>query len=149
MVTVLQYYFFRWYFSSSMLWVNIVLCPVNFMLTIVVYLLVVVATKWVLVGRVHAGTHAMYNSGFHLRWCLKNKLFTSRVTLTVMDLIQDTPAIVWFYRALGAKIGSGVSLDLGQLGLFYPAAAKILDPDLIRIDDGTRIETSTLSTHAY
>jgi hypothetical protein len=114
--------------------------PATLILTIPFYLGVVVLIKWLLVGRVRSGRVHLF-SRFHLRWWLKNRVLQSPITSWILGFIQDTPAIVWFYRGLGATIGSNVSLDMPEGGM--------LDADLVNIGDGSRVEFSNLSTHVY
>ncbi|MEZ2391025.1 Pls/PosA family non-ribosomal peptide synthetase [bacterium RCC_150] len=65
-----------------------------------------VAAKWLLVGRIHAGEHPLWSSF----------IWRNEVVDTFIEMVSapwfarsasGTPALVWWLRALGAKIGRG------------------------------------------
>jgi len=83
--------------------------------------------KWTVLGRCRPSTHRLYSRGF-LRWWLMRKVLTLARSFTW--ILDDTPLLVLWYRLLGAKIGRGVSME----------STEILEPDLVTIGDGCRLE---------
>lgn len=65
-----------------------------------------VAAKWVLVGRIRPGEHPLWSS-----FIWRNEVVDSFIELVTAPWFaraaSGTPALVWWLRALGAKIGSG------------------------------------------
>ncbi|MDJ0321935.1 Pls/PosA family non-ribosomal peptide synthetase [Pseudarthrobacter sp. PS3-L1] len=63
--------------------------------------------KWVLVGRIDPGEHALWSS-----FIWRNEVVDTFVELVTAPWFaraaSGTPALVWWLRGLGAKIGSGV-----------------------------------------
>ncbi|KAI0873340.1 hypothetical protein GGS24DRAFT_517765 [Hypoxylon argillaceum] len=71
-----------------------------------------IVAKWVIVGRHREGLYPMWG-GYHTRWWLAQKI----VAVAGKGCFGWTEASnVWYYRLLGAKIGSGVTLKRVQLG---------------------------------
>ena len=113
-----------------------------------------VAAKWLLVGRIHAGEHPLWSSF----------IWRNEVVDTFIEMVSapwfaraatGTPALVWWLRALGAKIGTGTwcesywlpEADLVTLGrnstvnrgcvvqthLFHD---RVMSIDTVTLDDG-------------
>ncbi|MGA7203639.1 MAG: Pls/PosA family non-ribosomal peptide synthetase [Specibacter sp.] len=65
-----------------------------------------VAAKWILVGRIRAGEHPLWSS-----FIWRNEVVDSFIELVSAPWFAraavGTPAMVWWLRALGAKIGHG------------------------------------------
>lgn len=65
-----------------------------------------VAAKWILVGRIRAGEHPLWSS-----FIWRNEVVDSFIELVSAPWFaraaSGTPALVWWLRALGAKIGTG------------------------------------------
>ncbi|MFD5279038.1 Pls/PosA family non-ribosomal peptide synthetase [Pseudarthrobacter sp. NPDC058362] len=65
-----------------------------------------VAAKWILVGRIQPGEHPLWSS-----FIWRNEVVDSFIELVSAPWFaraaSGTPALVWWLRALGAKIGSG------------------------------------------
>jgi len=86
----------------------------------------VVALKWLLVGRVRAGTYPLHG-GFYVRnWTVEQLMAFS---LQVVAPIYATLHVVPWYRALGAKLGRMVEVS----------TASFTPPDLLEIADGGTI----------
>jgi non-ribosomal peptide synthetase-like protein len=86
----------------------------------------VVALKWLLVGRVRAGTYPLHG-GFYVRnWTVEQLMAFS---LQVVAPIYATLHVVPWYRALGAKLGRLVEVS----------TASFTPPDLLEIADGGTI----------
>lgn len=86
---------------------------------------VAIAAKWVLLGRIKAGRYPLWG-GFYFRWWLVRKIFQ----LLDLDYLAGTPLLPLVYRALGMRVGRHVHLETDQFAAF----------DLIRIGDGTSID---------
>ncbi|CAM9806510.1 unnamed protein product, partial [Phaeothamnion confervicola] len=86
----------------------------------------VVASKWMLVGRLAPGTRFATHSWLHLRWWVVQRLMSFCGVLFV-DEIRRTRFVVWYYRALGCRLGRDVFLNTN----------RIHDPDMIALGDGT------------
>ncbi|KAK3952976.1 hypothetical protein QBC32DRAFT_388932 [Pseudoneurospora amorphoporcata] len=71
-----------------------------------------ILAKWLIMGRYKEGVYPMWGL-YHTRWWLTQKV----IALTGPGIFKHhNYTIVWYYRLLGAKIGSGVELNECQLG---------------------------------
>jgi non-ribosomal peptide synthetase-like protein len=86
----------------------------------------VVVLKWLLVGRVRAGTYPLHGSFYVRNWTVEQLMAFS---LQVVAPIYATLHVVPWYRALGAKIGRLVELS----------TASFTPPDLLEIAEGGTI----------
>ncbi|MGN8245161.1 Pls/PosA family non-ribosomal peptide synthetase [Cellulomonas soli] len=105
----------------------------------VVAALVTVVAKWVLVGRHRAGDHPLWSSAV---W--RGELadtFTEMVAAPFFaDPATGTVALVWWLRALGARIGRGV----------WCQSYWLPEPDLVRLGDGATVGTGcVVQTHLF
>jgi non-ribosomal peptide synthetase-like protein len=93
-------------------------------LTLLWYLFLVVAIKWIAVGRIIPGVYALH-SRYYLRYWFLNYLLnnTRHIALT----LYATMTLPSFLRLLGARIGSGVEIS----------TAMHIMPDLLEIEDGS------------
>jgi non-ribosomal peptide synthetase-like protein len=87
--------------------------------------LVAVATKWLVLGRVRAGRYPLWG-WYYLRWWFAQAV----VAAVPVDYLAGTPLLSFFYRLLGARIGRDVYLGTEQLAAF----------DLISIGDGASVD---------
>jgi non-ribosomal peptide synthetase-like protein len=90
---------------------------------VILLTLEVVLLKWLLVGRVRAGTYPLHGSFYIRNWIVEQLMAMS---LQVVAPIYATLHVVPWYRALGAKIGRLVELS----------TASFTPPDLLEIADG-------------
>src|ERR1043166_8765885 len=98
-------------------------CPASFVLCITAE---VVLLKWLLVGRVRAGTYPVHG-GFYVRnWIVDQLLILS---LDHVGQLHATLYLAPWYRALGAKLGRFVELS----------TASSSTPDLLEIGDESTI----------
>src|SRR2546425_843860 len=87
--------------------------------------LVAVAVKWLVLGRVRAGRYPLWG-WYYLRWW-----FAQAVVASVpADYLAGTPLLSFFYRLLGARIGRDVYLGTERLAAF----------DLTSIGDGASVD---------
>jgi non-ribosomal peptide synthetase-like protein len=90
----------------------------------VLTLLLPVAAKWLLLGRVRPGRYPLWG-WFFCRWWLVRKLLQT----TPLDYLAGSPLLAPYLRLLGARIGRGCHLGSARLDL----------PDQIEIGDGASI----------
>lgn len=83
----------------------------------------VLALKWLIVGRVRAGTVRVDGLAYLRKWVLDHLLGSSREGI---GSLHSTLYVAPWYRALGARIGRFVELS----------TAASATPDLLEIDDG-------------
>ncbi|KAI1810370.1 acetyl-CoA synthetase-like protein [Poronia punctata] len=82
--------------------------------------------KWIVVGRLKEGLYPMWGV-YHTRWWLTEKA----VMIFGRGLFNWTDTtLIWYYRLLGAKIGSNVTIKNAQLGEW----------DLIEIGDNATLD---------
>ena len=82
--------------------------------------------KWLLVGRVRAGTYPVHGS-FYIRKWIVDQLLT--LSLDVVGSLHATLYLPLWYRAMGARLGRFVELS----------TATSMTPDLLDIGDGCTI----------
>jgi non-ribosomal peptide synthetase-like protein len=98
-----------------------------------------VLVKWALVGRIRGGEHPLWSS-----FVWRNELQDTFVELVAAPWFANaaagTPALVWYLRALGARIGHGVWCETYWL----PEA------DLVRLGHASTVNRGTvLQTHLF
>ncbi|RFU73963.1 peroxisomal-coenzyme a synthetase [Trichoderma arundinaceum] len=112
----------------------------------VLALLVVIASKWVLLGRRMPGNYDWDKSSYCQRW----QLFLSIERLRrhcyhsqgVLGLLTGTSWIVLYFRALGANIGKDCALFAnGRPSLMFT------EPDLITLGDRVAIDDASVVAH--
>ena len=86
--------------------------------------LLVVALKWILMGRYRPCARAMWTPFVWISEAITN-LYESLAVPNFLDLLRGTPMLPWALRLLGAKIGKGVYLNTTDLTEF----------DCVRIGD--------------
>ncbi len=90
----------------------------------------VLALKWVLLGRVRPGRHALWSC-----WCSRwDFLYVAWGMLArgTLARLEGTPFLTWFLRAIGMRIGRGVVLGGGF--------AQVVDPDMLTFEDGVTVD---------
>lgn len=88
--------------------------------------LAVVALKWLLIGRVKPGQHALW-SCWCSRWDFVYVAWAKWANL-ILQRFEGTWIMPWYLRAMGLTIGKNVVLG--------PEFAQVVDPDMITIEDG-------------
>jgi non-ribosomal peptide synthetase-like protein len=100
--------------------------------------LLILALKWLLLGRARPGTHPLWSC-----WCSRwDFLYVAwgvyaRGTLTALE---GTPLLTLYLRAMGLKLGKGVVLGSGF--------SQVVDPDMIEIGDGATV-TAAFQAHTF
>ena len=87
--------------------------------------LVAIAAKWLVLGRVKPGRYALWG-GYYLRWWFVQSLMSA----LHLDCLSGTPWLPFVYRLLGARVGKDVHLETPRLAAF----------DLISIGDGACVD---------
>ncbi|WP_447924638.1 Pls/PosA family non-ribosomal peptide synthetase [Georgenia muralis] len=101
--------------------------------------LVTVAVKWLVVGRVRAGEHPLWSS-FVWRGELADTFTEVLAAPFFADAVAGTVALVWWLRAMGARIGRGVWCQTYWL----PEA------DLVHLGDGAAVGPGcVVQTHLF
>jgi non-ribosomal peptide synthetase-like protein len=90
--------------------------------------LLVVALKWILVGRYRPRAAPMWTSFVWISEAVTN-LYESLAVPNFLDVLRGTPMLPWALRLLGARIGRGVYMDTTDLTEF----------DCVRIGDGAEL----------
>ena len=93
-------------------------------MTIVWYLLLVVAVKWIAIGRIYPGIYSL-QSGTYLRYWFLNYLLNN--TRHLLLPFYATLFLPQYLRLLGAKIGRSVEIS----------TAMYIMPDLLTLGDGS------------
>ncbi|MCG2620305.1 amino acid adenylation domain-containing protein [Arthrobacter sp. I2-34] len=98
-----------------------------------------VAAKWLLVGRIKAGEHPLWSS-----FIWRNEVVDTFVEMVSAPwfgrLASGTPALVWWLRGLGAKIGHGVWCE----SYWLPEA------DLVTLGSGSTVNRGcVVQTHLF
>ncbi|HWB14190.1 MAG TPA: Pls/PosA family non-ribosomal peptide synthetase [Pirellulales bacterium] len=92
-------------------------------LSFVVFLcLEIAAFKWLLLGRVKAGSYPLYSSFYLRKWFVSQLL---ELSLDVLGPLYSTIYLSPWYRLLGAKLGRRAEVS----------TASFISPDLLAIDD--------------
>jgi non-ribosomal peptide synthetase-like protein len=100
---------------------------------------VVVACKWIVIGRYRSGERPLWSS-----FVWKNELVTALhenlAAPLLTDFLEGSPYLAWFFRALGAKVGRRV----------YMGTTELTEYDLVSIGDGACLNAEcTLQTHLF
>jgi non-ribosomal peptide synthetase-like protein len=85
---------------------------------------IAVAGKWLAAGRVRPGRFPLWGAAY-FRWWLADRL----AELPPVSLLTGTPWLVWYLRALGARVGRDVMID----------SLTVRAPDLLTIEEGASV----------
>lgn len=101
--------------------------------------------KWMILGRRLQGVYPWDQSSYCQRWqaylTLQEIRRGERHKTGVLDMIQGSVYLVWYFRLLGATIGSNVCL--------YPNGGDpmMTEPDLVTIGDFVGVDDASLIAH--
>lgn len=88
---------------------------ITFFLALPILTLVIpIALKWLLIGRVKPGVHPLWG-WFYFRWWLVNRLTGSAF---VLKYLIGTPLIAIYYRLLGARIGRNCHIGTNGIHVY-------------------------------
>ncbi|PTB39784.1 hypothetical protein M441DRAFT_47685 [Trichoderma asperellum CBS 433.97] len=119
---------------------------VIFTLLAILALFIVIASKWILLGRRTPGNYDWDKSSYCQRWQiflsierLRRRCFHSQ---GIIGLLTGTNWIVLYFRALGAEIGKDCALFAnGNPSLIFT------EPDLIKLGDRVAIDDASVVAH--
>ncbi|MFM9436184.1 non-ribosomal peptide synthetase-like protein [Janthinobacterium sp. CG_23.3] len=95
-----------------------------FLLATLMEFVVAIAGKWLIGGRLRAGSYPLWGWTYY-RWWLSDRLLEA----APVYLLSGSSLYNWWLRALGAKVGRAVIIG----------SATLRAPDLLRIGDGVSI----------
>ena len=95
---------------------------------------VAIVGKRILAGQIKAGRYPLWGVTY-FRWWLGGMLGE----LAPAAMVSGTPLLVWYLRALGAKIGKNVLID----------SVEIQVPELVTMEDGCSIGTQVNIENAH
>ncbi|MCX6902041.1 MAG: peptide synthetase, partial [Verrucomicrobia bacterium] len=128
-----------WLEPKRYLWQVLLLFPLLYAGMGLLAILLLAATKWLLVGRYQSGEHPLWST-FVWRNELINALHEHLVSDFILEVLPGTPFLCWFFRLLGARLGRRVYLDTTDITEF----------DLVSIGDEAEINAdATLQTHLF
>jgi non-ribosomal peptide synthetase-like protein len=104
----------------------------------VVLCLAVLALKWLLIGRVRPGQHALW-SCWSSRWDYVYVAW-ARYAARILRRLDGTFLLPVYLRAMGLKIGRRAVLG--------PQFAQVVDPDMIEIGDGATV-SAMFQAHTF
>eukprot|EP00929_Paragymnodinium_shiwhaense_P104661 TRINITY_DN6927_c0_g1_i2.p1 TRINITY_DN6927_c0_g1~~TRINITY_DN6927_c0_g1_i2.p1 ORF type:complete len:1712 (+),score=350.83 TRINITY_DN6927_c0_g1_i2:139-5274(+) len=116
-----------------------------YLCTLILVVIIDIGSKWLFMGRRVAGEYSWDKSSYCQRWQLYLAVAPVRHFasggLDYLSLLQGSQFLVWYYRALGAKIGKNVCL--------YPNGADpmMTEPEMVTIGDGACIDDASLIAH--
>lgn len=99
---------------------------------------VVLATKWLLLGRVLPGQHGLW-SCWASRWDFHYVMW-QRYGRALLTPLEGTLLLPWYLRAMGMRIGRRCVLGDGF--------AQVVDPDMITIEDGATVH-ALFQAHSF
>lgn len=103
---------------------------VSFVFFYLFWMALSIAAKWVVIGKFKEGSYPLWGFYYFRFWFVKKF-----IDMVPINLLTGTPFINWYFKLLGAKIGSNSFLGTDRLRVF----------DLISIgDDSSLLKESTL-----
>jgi non-ribosomal peptide synthetase-like protein len=110
-------------------WMGAVMAPAVIAAAGLALCAVVLALKWLLLGRVRPGQHPLWSC-----WCSRwDFLYVAwgRLARPILARLDGTLLLAWYLRATGMRIGKRVVLG--------PGFGQVVDPDMIEIDDDATV----------
>ncbi|KAI1357550.1 acetyl-CoA synthetase-like protein [Xylaria arbuscula] len=107
---------------------------------------IVIAAKWILLGRRQPGNYDWDKSSYCQRWQLFMAIERIRRNCFaghgILGLLTGTAYMTWYFRALGAKIGKDCALFVsGRPSLLFT------EPDLLEMGDRVVVDDASLVGH--
>ncbi|CDO73079.1 hypothetical protein BN946_scf185007.g133 [Trametes cinnabarina] len=111
----------------------------------VVALIWVVLTKWAVIGRRKEGSYNWDESSYCQRWqlhlVLSKPLYKGFGNGGILGCLSGSAYLVWYLRALGAKIGKDCAIFAGgRIGL-------MTEPDLVELGDRVALDDCSVVAH--
>ncbi|KAJ7607839.1 acetyl-CoA synthetase-like protein [Mycena polygramma] len=105
----------------------------------------VILTKWIVIGRRRDGRYAWDKSSYCQRWqlhlVLSRFIYKGYGNGGVLAPLTGTVYIVWYLRALGAKVGKNVAIYAGG------KAGLMTEPDLVHLGDNVCLDDCSVVAH--
>jgi non-ribosomal peptide synthetase-like protein len=99
---------------------------------------ITLAAKWALMGRMREARHMLW-SCWCSRWDMLYEIW-SAYARPVIECLEGTPAVAWWLRAMGARVGKRVVLGT--------SLAQLVDPDMLEIADDATVSCH-LQLHSF
>jgi len=99
---------------------------------------IVLALKWILLGRVKPGTHPLWSC-----WCSRwdfHYVVWEMYARGPLSALEGTLLLNWYLRLMGVKIGKNVVLGSGF--------AHVVDPDMLSFADGSTV-SAMFQAHTF
>src|SRR5262249_31595429 len=96
---------------------------------VIFFCMLVLALKWILLGRVRPGIHAFW-SCWSSRWDFLYVAWGFYAS-HALSVLEGTLILPWYLRAMGVKIGRRVVLGSGF--------SQVVDPDMLEFEDGATV----------
>jgi non-ribosomal peptide synthetase-like protein len=117
----------------------LLLFPVLYTLCGVVAVAIVVALKWIMMGKYRQGEQPLWST-FVWRTELLTAMHENLADVFLVEMLTGTPFVCWFFRLMGCKIGRRVYMETTNLTEF----------DLIDIGDEVCLnDDCTIQTHLF
>ncbi len=100
--------------------------------------LFILALKWILLGRVKPGQHALWSC-----WCSRwDFLYVvwGRVARPTLEMMEGSIWLTVYLRAIGMKIGKRVAIG--------PGFAQVVDPDMLTLEDDATVN-AVFQAHTF
>lgn len=143
---LVDYLYTNWRQSAGLFFACffLIFIGVNFV-TAILSLAIDIIAKWMLLGRRTPGEYGWNQNSYCQRWQLY--LTAQRITHSgyfgngILEWLLGSAYLVWYFRALGCKIGSNVCL--------YPTGGDpmMTEPDLVTLGDHVTINNSSVVGH--
>ncbi|KAG7445147.1 AMP-dependent synthetase and ligase [Guyanagaster necrorhizus] len=105
----------------------------------------VIVTKWIIIGRRNVGKYEWDKSSYCQRWqlhlVLSRPLYKGYGNGGILLPMTGTVFIVWYLRALGAKIGKNCAIYVGG------KAGLMTEPDLVELGDDVSLDNCSVVAH--
>ena len=96
------------------------------------------ATKWLVMGPIREGRHALW-SCWCCRWDILYEVWAAWA-VPVLLAFEGTPFVSWWLRAMGCRIGRGV--------VFGSSFLQVVEPEMLEIGDGATVSCH-LQSHSF
>jgi non-ribosomal peptide synthetase-like protein len=119
-------------------WLLLAAVPLLVMAAGAALCVLVLALKWVLLGRVRPGTHPLWSC-----WCSRWDFLYVAWNMYArgpLGLLEGTAWLTWYLRAMGMRLGRRVVLGGGF--------AQVVDPDMIVIEDDATV-SAAFQAHTF
>jgi hypothetical protein len=119
-----------WYRFGIMYGIIAAIMVIVFTLQAILAMVFAIAVKWATVGQRYPGRYDWDKSSYCQRWKLQSTLsyvLSQGDSERILEAISGSAYIVWFFRAMGAKIGRNCGVFTGgEIGF-------LTEPDLVEV----------------